>query len=128
MNSENNATRIATMSFGFYNGCVYCVGNKIAIQDIVNYYNLRNGHIVINSFIDRIISNQVYCYITTSCIDEKINVMRMKHKLKKVKLYMDFDAYLEALCIEEPEKLLGKFSLRVIEEIQKDNCWNGVFS
>lgn len=127
MKSENSSSKIAATSFAFANGCVYCVGNIIAIQDIVNYYNLRDGQIIIDNFVDRIIYDKIYCHITTSSIREKIKVIRLNSMLKKVKLDMDYDAYLEALCIVQPDKLSGILSANDIEKIKNDNCWNGVF-
>lgn len=120
---------IDAISFEFGNGRVYCVGNKAAIRDIHNYYNLREGHIVIDNFIERIIFDRIYCYIDSFLFKEKRNVARLNHRLKKEKLNMDYDAFLEALSIVNPEKVIGilKLSDADMKEIRETTCWKEVF-
>lgn len=130
MNTENTSISISTLEIGFGNGNVYCVGEKISIQDIINYFNLRDGHIIIDDFVNRIIYNKIYCCITSFNIKEQLTVLKLNRKLKKVKLYIDFDDYLEALCLVQPGKVSGLLQLSQsdLDEIKADSIWNERFT
>lgn len=129
MNSENT-TKISTLAISFGNGNVYCVGEEVLIQDIVNYFNLRDGQIIIDDFVDRIIFDKIYCCVTSSNIKEQLTILRLNRKLKKAKLRIDFDDYLEALCLVQPDKVSGLLQLSQsdLDEIKADSIWNERFT
>lgn len=124
---RNIMKSIRTSIFSFNNGGLYCVGETEAIQDLINYFQLRANsgeYIAMDNFIDRVIQNQVYAYLQADRLVEKLHaVFIIKRKLKKCGLLISPLQYTQALYLTQPEATVKSMRLsKKNEEELKDGC------
>lgn len=122
------------INFSFPGASLTCFGPTEAIQDINNYFSLRNAPgktINMLDFIDRIISNKIYARFEGKHLTDHIHciIYGYNRRLKQSNLYMSKADLTEASILFKPDKVKSFFHL-TDEEItfaQNNSIWNKRF-
>lgn len=123
---------IDTLSMDFPNGRIFCVGHKKDIDVIRVYFDKRakNEPVNIYKLLDISIKNKVYMCIMANNIKDKILDKNVISLLKKNKLLISVDAYMEAKCFSEKgeKEVMKMFNLSKdeVSDIVKNSYWNKV--
>lgn len=122
---------IAVGSYGFANVKLFCVGDEQGIEDLESYINWRKtGRIDLNGLMNRIIHNHIYVCPMSKKLRDKLFCVKIKKKLKKNNLYINFDSYLEAACIVKPDyvKELLDLTDEEVKDVVDNTNWKKHFS
>lgn len=130
---ENNLLDIETACFCLPDLKLYCVGTRTGINDVKNYFMIREGQAInIDDFIHRIIQNNVYACLMANGIRNRLrNCIANELVLRKNNLLISFDLYLEALCFSEDGRTeitrIFHATEEQIKDIMNTSVWNDVF-
>lgn len=123
---------IDTFSMSFPNGKIFCVGRKKDIDVIRIYFDNRTKNEPVNTYklLNISIKNKIYMCIMANNIRDKILDKNVISLLKKNKLLISVDAYIEAKCFSEKgeKEVMEIFNLSKDEvaDIVKNSHWNKV--
>lgn len=124
---------VNTLALSFPNGRIFCVGHKIGIDNMKNYFDNRdvNEHVDTYKLIDMAIHDRIYmCIMPNNSKDKILNRMRNIPILKEHNLLISFDAYMEAKCFSENGKKEVMKLLNITEneiiDIVSNSAWNKV--
>lgn len=125
-----------TLSCEFGNGKLYFVGKKDVMWHIKEYFDrsaINNRKCNVKKYIDMAIKYNIHMGSVSKKLSDRIftDFFMVRRRLNKHKLFITFDAYLEAMCFKqegrEKVKRLLNLTDEEIDEIVKISEWNHVY-
>lgn len=114
--------------FEFRKISISCVGTNDAMDDLLAFYNHKcetKTDLYIDSMIQRINTNKIYCYITPQSFLYKLESIKIKSLIKKELLIEDW-MFVDAMFLSEPKKMCNEFGITMDyyeNEIKPTSCW-----
>ncbi len=104
-----------------------CIGKEIEMQDLLNFYHLKefsNSDLDMNAMIQRINNNNIYCYVKEKGFLNKIAAFCIKSKIKK-ELLIDEPDFLEGMFLTKPNEMCRALNIpeEDIKSLKENTRW-----
>ncbi len=116
-----------TCIFDFDNLCVCCAGTDDAIDDIVNYADLRKGEMTTKGFVNRIEWDHIYANVYKYTLRGSLRSFQLRRMIERRGLLVSDDVIMEAFLITN-EIARGLFGVtdEEAEIIKERSFWKDV--